>query len=223
MAGVSQQPGGRQSNSHIVALLSLKILLLAFFILLNALASFEEERRDAVLDSVRQAFEGVLPAQGNLSSSPAALDVFEGADRVIESLKNLFGDDLPIVERRDNPNSWTLQVDFPASDLFAGDGRELAPEGAETLRIIGAVLEDPRFADLGYRVDLLYGVRGRSSGIDGHRAAMSRAGALVRELDRQGLEASRISTGLLPSFAERVRIYFTIDLEAPADAAQGAQ
>ena len=44
MAGVAQQPGRRQSNSHIVALLSLKILLLAFFILLNALASFEDNR-----------------------------------------------------------------------------------------------------------------------------------------------------------------------------------
>jgi len=222
MAGVSEQPGQRQSNSHIVALLSLKILLLAFFILLMALAIFEDQRRAAVIDSVREAFHGILPAQSNFNAGPGALDVFEGAESVVEALKTLFGDDLPIVERSESPNSLTLQVDFPTSDLFAGDGQELAPEGAETLRIVGALLEDPRFASAGYRVDVLYGLRGNSSGIEGHRAALGRAGALVRELARQGLQPARLSTGLMPSFAERVRFYFPIELDvASSDQAEG--
>ncbi len=224
MAGVAKQPAQRQSSSHIVALLSLKILLLAFFILLNALSTFEEEKRSAVVDSVREAFQGVLPAPVNLSRSPAALDIFKGAEEVIDELHQLFGGDLPIVERRDSPGSWTLQVDIPESDLFSEGGRELVPDGAETLRLIAGVLVDPTVARPSYRLDLLYGIEGRNSGLEGHRAALARAGVLVRELERQGLEAPRLSTGLLPSFAGQVRLYFTIQLDAlrPEGPAAGA-
>ena len=42
-----------------------------FFILLNALSSFEEERRAAVVDSVREAFQGLVPAEYSTSPAPA--------------------------------------------------------------------------------------------------------------------------------------------------------
>lgn len=215
MAGVAKQPAPRQSSSHIVALLSLKILLLAFFILLNALSTFEEEKRSAVVDSVREAFQGVLPSPVNLRRSPAALDVFKGAEDVIDELHQLFGGDLPIVERQDSPGTWTLQVDIPESDLFADGSRELVPGGAETLRLIAGVLGDPTVDRPAYRLDLLYGVEGRNSGLEGHRETLARAGVLVRHLERQGLEAPRLSAGLLPSFAGQVRFYFTIQVDAP--------
>lgn len=222
MPGIAQEPGrhqsGRvQSNSHIVALLSLKILLLAFFILLNALATFEDDRRTAVVDSVRQAFQGVLPAELNLARSTAAVDVFDGAQRVIEELHRLFADDLPILERSESPGTRTLRVDIPVTDLFAEDGNDLMPEGAETLRLIAAALHDPRFATAGYRVDILYGVPG--SGADASRAALARAGALVRELENHGLPSAHLSTGFLPDFAGQARFHFTIELEAPVAAA----
>lgn len=218
MAGASPRQGYQKSNSHILALLSLKILLLAFFILLNALSSFEEERRSAVVDSVREAFQGILPAQLNLSTAPAALDVFEGAENVIEALHKLFGNKLPIVESRESPGTWTLQVDVPVDDLFAGNSDALMPEGAEIVRLIAGVLADERFATPGYRVDLLYGIAGTASGVEGHRAALARAGALVRELQRQGLPADHLSSGLMPDFAGQVRIYFTILLDVPPQA-----
>lgn len=221
MAGVAKQTGRRQSNSHIVALLSLKILLLAFFILLNALATFEDNRRTAVVDSVRQAFQGLVPAQASLESSPAALDVFDGAEQVVDALHQLFASDLPIVERAENPGSWILRVDLPVGDLFAEDGQELLPEGAETLRLIAAVLDDPRFADSAYRVDVLHGLQGSKSGLDGHRGDLVRAGILIRGLERLGLSPARLSAGFLPDFAGRVRFHFTLEQVAPPQRAGG--
>jgi hypothetical protein len=217
----AQQPGQRQSNSNIVALLSLKILLLAFFILLNALSSFEEERRAAVVDSVREAFQGLLPAERNVRSDPAANDIFEGSENVIETLNQLFGDKLPLVERPDSSAALTLQVDLAVSELFADQGSDLQPEGAETLRLIAGVLTDPRFARLGYRVDVLYGLGGRGSGIEGNQAALQRAGALVRDLEQQGLPSPRLSAGLLPDFPGKVRFHFTVEVEPAAPAAAG--
>jgi len=229
MAGVASQPGpshpgrpqpGRaQSNSHIVALLSLKILLLAFFILLNALATFEEERRNAVVESVREAFKGLVPAEQSLGEGAGGVDLFEGAETAIQSLGQIFGSDLPLVERQDASSAWTLQVDVPVNDLFVEHGSDLQPDGAETLRLIAGVLADPRYAQPGYQVDVLYGVKGPGSGLDENRDAMLRAGALVRELQKQGMKPEHLSAGLMPDFAGKVRIHFTIPLEAPAPAA----
>ncbi|MGD1876904.1 MAG: flagellar motor protein MotB [Kiloniellaceae bacterium] len=200
-------------------MLSLNILLLAFFILLNSMASFEEERRDAVVDSVREAFQGLVPADRNLTADPAALDIFEGADDVIDSLNQLFGDNLPLVESQDAAGNRVIKVDMPAGDLFAAQGDALRPDGAETLRLIGAVLDDPRFISPGYQVDVLYGLPGKASGIEGNRPALMRAGTVVRELVRQGLPPARLSAGLLPELPDQVRILFTIRLEAPPPAA----
>ena len=225
MAGVAKQPGlpqsgprksnRGQSNSHIVALLSLKILLLAFFILLNSLATFEEERRVAVVDSVRNAFDGVLPAQLNLDNSPAAIDVFDGAEQVVDELHKLFADDLPLLERAESSGSQTLRVDLPESDIFAEGSGELLSEGAETLRLIAAVLEDPRFAGARYRVDILYGLDAAQQGAPPPQLAVTRAGAVVRGLEGQGLDPRRLSTGFLPDFTGQLRFLFTVEQDLP--------
>ncbi len=226
MAGVQHQPGPRQSNSHIMALLSLKVLLLAFFILLNALSSFEVERSTAVIDSVREAFRGVVPAQESMSAAEAALDVMEGSEDVVEALGRLFDDSLPLVESEDAANSRFLQIDIPISDFFSGDSAVITGQALDTLGAIAAVLTDSRFANQDYRVDLLYGLEGPDSGIEGRLPAMRRAAALVTALEAEALPSARLSAGFMPSFPGSVRIHFTFPpatAEAPGDSAEGRQ
>ena len=209
MAGVQHQPGPRQSNSHIMALLSLKVLLLAFFILLNALANFEDKRSTAVLDSVREAFRGVVPAQESFSVEVAAVGVLDGPEDVVEALGRLFDDTLPITQQTDSANSRILQIDLPVADFFLERGSLVAGEGLDTLRAIAVVLTDERFAGEDYRVDLLYGLPGAASGLDGQALALRRAGALVRALEQESIPSARLSAGLLPSFGGQIRLHFT--------------
>lgn len=224
MAGVQHQPGPRQSNSHIVALLSLKVLLLAFFILLNALSNFEVERSTAVIDSVREAFRGVVPAQQSLSAAESALGVMEGSEDVVEALGRLFDDTLPLVESSDAANSRFLQIDIPITDFFSGDGAVITGQALDTLAAIAVVLADPRFSGQDYRIDLLYGLEGSDSGIDGRFLDMRRAAALATALEVEEIPSARLSTGFLPSFPGSVRIHFTFPppaAEAPDDAGEG--
>lgn len=230
MAGVARQPGlprsgaqqprQGQSNSHVVALLSLKILLLAFFILLNALSSFEEERRAAVVESVREAFQGIVPAEYSATSTPAGSDAFAGAEDTYAALKQLFSTNLELVEDRNASGALTLQVDLEVADLFAEQGVALRPEGDEVLRIVAGVLGEQRRADAGYQVDILYGIDG---GDRDSAAAVMRAGALVRQLERLGLPPEHLSAGLMPGLRDRVRLHFTIEVAASPAASEGRQ
>ncbi|MGF1591695.1 MAG: flagellar motor protein MotB [Kiloniellaceae bacterium] len=220
MAGLARDTGRRQSNSHIVALLSLKILLLAFFILLNSMASFEEERRDAVVESVREAFQGLLPADRNVTERLSGLDGFDGSEDVISSLNELFGRNLPLAEKPDASGSRTLQVDLQVGELFTGQGSEFNPEGTEILRLVAGVLSDARFSGQDYQIDVLYGLSGRTSGVEGNHGAVMRSGALVRELEGHGLPPARLSAGLLPNFPGTVRLHFTVETAAAPGAAE---
>jgi len=227
MAGASSQPGltrspRGQSNSHIVALLSLKVLLLAFFILLNALASFEEERQSAVVESVRQAFQGLVPADRSVSERPAALGLLEGGADIADSLKQLFGDDLPLAELPASSGARVLRIDLATADLFTEGEAALLPDGAETLRLVAAVLGDSRFARQDIRLDVLYGLAGPSSGLEGNRTALLRAAAMVRVLEREGVPSPRLSAGLLPGFPGKVRLHFTVS-PPPAGPAAGGE
>jgi len=200
-----------------MGLLSLKVLLLAFFILLNALAEFETERSTAVLDSVREAFRGVVPAHESISEEIAALEVLDGAEDITEALGRLFDDSLPVVERETPGGSRSLQVDVPSEDLFAPSSIVINGEGLDLLMAIASVLDDARFAEQAYRLDVLYGVSGAGEELGSRLLAVRRAGAMVRALEREAVPADRLSAGLLPSFAGQVRLHFI--LPAPGDAA----
>ena len=201
-----------------MALLSLKVLLLAFFILLNALANFETERSTAVLDSVRNVFRGVVPAQQSVSIDTAALGILGNPENVVEALGRLFDDTLPVVQRDVAGEGRVFQVDLPADSLFAEGSATVGGEGLDTMRAIAVVLTDERFAGQDYEVDVLYGLTGAGSGVQGQALAVRRAGALVRVLEREALPSARLSGGLLPSFGGQVRIHFTFPEPEEADA-----
>ena len=76
MMGAASTGHDTRSNSNTTLLLSLNLILLAFFILLNSLADFETDRARAVLASVKQAFNGKSEAPGQLPAFSGSLITF---------------------------------------------------------------------------------------------------------------------------------------------------
>ena len=106
-----------------------------------------------------------------------------------------------------------VEIDHPTTGVDEQAARIVwilvAGEGLDTLRAIAAVLSDQRFATEDYRVDLLYGLSGAETGLEGRAIPLRRAGALVRTLERERIPSDRLSAGLMPSFAGRLRLHFT--------------
>ena len=70
----SLSPPRRYADPNIVALLSLKLLLLGFFILLNALSRFEEDRSRSVIVKDIQARAVELKKAFEVSKEAAAAE-----------------------------------------------------------------------------------------------------------------------------------------------------
>ena len=144
MTSSSRQPelpfsGGEPDNppeagdGPLVSLLSLKLLLLAFFILLNAMSELEALKVRAVLESVTKAFDGRLVVEENVARSAAAEGPLEGAEIFLKETGRIFNSLLPAVSRAESARSRSLIVELPIGTFFPKESAGCRRGGACSL------------------------------------------------------------------------------------------
>lgn len=206
----ARQPGrARLGDPNIVALLSLKLLLLAFFILLNALAQLEEDRTRAVLESVNEAFNGRIRASESYVDHPAAVGPLPDSEVLIGEIGRLFDSMVPAVETVVSADRPTLRLEMPAAGMFEPDKAEYRSGRRLLLRRFAAALLHDRKAGLTYQVEVLHGVpagtMGRVADAGARSLELRRVGMLVGDLIDRGLAPTRLSLGVLPGRPDVVR------------------
>ena len=209
------------SDPNIVALLSLQLLLLAFFILMTAISDFEQTKVQMVVGSVNEAFDGQVVASEDFSPTDAALGPIPGSARLAARIRNLFSSTLPVarVERKNVPGE--LRIELPTDSLFRKDQPQLQAGPAVLFSRLARALGPERPEDVDFQLEIVIGVpRDELSRIASEPSdlALRRAGVLARDLDRRGVPANRLSVGLLPGLEGRTRLVLrAFDRPAPKD------
>ncbi|MBK1670061.1 hypothetical protein CKO28_18665 [Rhodovibrio sodomensis] len=198
-------------NANIVAMLSLKLLLLAFFILLTTISDYEEERSRAVMYSVAVTFAGGMPASEGRPVPDAGVGALEKQASLSEQIRALFKQTLPLVEVETAADGRVLRLEVRAADLFDMGQAELRPQRRILLRRLANALTDPRRGPALYTVDVLHAVP-PGDGAAATRLPASRSGTIVRGLTALGVPSDRLSTGLWPTRGNPGRIAFEITL-----------
>ncbi|MDZ7714123.1 MAG: hypothetical protein U5L06_13945 [Rhodovibrio sp.] len=202
-------------NANIVAMLSLKLLLLAFFILLTTISKFEEERSRAVMYSVAVAFAGAVPATEGRAVPDAGIGALDKQASLSEQIRALFRQTLPLVEVETAADGRVLRLEVRARDLFAMGQAELRPQRGLLLRRLANALTDPRRGPGLYTVEVLHAVP-PGDGAAATRLPAARSGTVVRSLQALGVPGDRLSTGLWPTRGDPGRIAFEITLPMEA-------
>ncbi len=204
-----QPSGADRGDPNILALLSLKLLLLGFFILLNALSQYEEDRARKVLESVNEAFNGRVEALESRVPYSAGLGSLEETAAVVGAVGRLFESLIPAVRREVSDGGTRLRLELPAESLFRPGDKALQPgRGLLLRRFAWALTRDGR-ADLDYQVELLHGAPTRPEATPAAGAGtleVRRMGALVRHLIRYGVPADKLSIGVLPDRPGKVQL-----------------
>lgn len=192
MAGNPHRAERRPTDPTVTLFVSLYVILLAFFIVMNAVSNQTTARALAVLDSVERAFERPfpLPAEhpGLLPSAPhPVIDTTFLADAgaLVSALEGV---------RRSYPakGGSVLLVDFDVHRLFFEDSARLSEQAAPFLHGLAALLAG---AEAGERREALF-----YFGSDGDEGGLvyARADALARALEKAGAPAGSIGVGLAP-------------------------
>ncbi|MDX2143894.1 MAG: hypothetical protein SFV19_11110 [Rhodospirillaceae bacterium] len=188
--------------------LSLNLMLLAIFVVLNATADVDQKRVKAVLTSVQQSFgdESDLTTAAVQVRRPdrGVQDVLRSS--ISEAFKSVLQGDTVVV-RREADRLW---VSAPATALFESDGRTLRAALPVLDRVVALLNAPPD----GVRYDLLLVLPEPG---DGDGAA--RAGLLAQDILRRGLRPELLNIGTMSSADDLVTFTFIVSSDgAPARA-----
>ncbi len=192
----------------VVLYTSLMILLLAFFILLNAMGKVEEAKVEAAIQSLQSGFGllsgGDSPLSGaeRKQSSEVVMPIVpvEQDYRYIRGLSRSLDLDREVSLLRSETSRTVVMT---GGLLFEGDSAALSDKGREFLRLAAEVLKNS-----GYPISLYGHTDGPAltseSGQDNWRLSAQRALAVLRYLVSQGLAPSRLAAFGMAGFSPRV-------------------
>lgn len=211
--------------------LSLFIILLAFFVFLHSLSSFDTERVDAVTRSAREAFSAVpLGPEFGFALAPGVRDTRGQGDvpHPLSAMESLFRSQIAGVGVRMAHDGQRMHVATEAAAFEDALVAEATP-GAEA-SAFRAMLVSLLQADLAdasaWRMELVLGVGGPPGALepDAARAAVARVAQMAERLEALGLPARLVAAGLGPDVAGRLDIYIRPYAPFdPLDNAEGAR
>jgi flagellar motor protein MotB len=189
--------------------LSLFLLILAFFILLNSMSTFEEGRSTEVMESVQLAFPSSVQAQVQekfLSEDPGQVI----GQALQAGLGAVFQETLPLVEITVDPTGNPLYITVPAAGVFARTTGSVTPAAEDLARRLGPMLERPPvgsvlFLDVVFGRNADFGADDRTTLNDG---VVFAASTTIERFSELGLPKDRISIGVEQGDPDTVRFIF---------------
>lgn len=194
----------REGGSNIVLMLSLMLILLAFFILLNSMSEFETGKAQAVIESVNRAFNGKIESTRQTPAHSASLGALPEAEAKIREIASLFEAIVPSARAKRIRRAKAVRVELPAASLFRPAGVRLRPRGEILIQRLARWLARDSRGGPSYDLEVLLGVGAPPEGgagpvtPDRRSLEVRRAAALAQRLVEGGLPPPVLSIGLLP-------------------------
>lgn len=185
--------------------LSLFLLLLAFFIMLNAMSTVEEGRSDRVLESVKRAFPSALRkeiADDLLDAEPGEVI----GESVRAAIGTVFRDVLPAVPVQVEADGNPIFVSIPARQVYAPAAGGITPVMEELAGRLAPILNTPPAGSV-LDLQILYGT-GPTTPKRQREELIFRASETVRVFVGREVDPSILSAGLEPRDPESVRLVF---------------
>jgi len=206
--------------------LSLFLMLLSFFIVLNSMSDFEEKTAvPAVLNSLNIAFTGkdqnILDGHINIGPSavPTPYEEGRGEGDTLETIEGLFNAHIAGFEAKRNRLGTVMHVSLPigsferavkTSSLEAPQGGDANPLNfSQTMITLLRSSEESR----PYRIDMVYNLENDPvvllrAAPDTFKAALVRVSALAGYLEQKGLPKKMMSVGLSKGKTGYIDLYF---------------
>ncbi len=140
-----------------IMFLSLFLLLLAFFILLNTLSTFEEAKARQVIKSVTSTFKTELDEKTKAQIFVSTLGAVPDAKEVMESIETLWVTAVPLTKVESLQDGSMMQLSMHVNDLFVGGAIAMRNDRKNLLKAVSSALS-ARIEDSTIEMEFLMGV-----------------------------------------------------------------
>lgn len=200
--------------------LSLFIMLLAFFIVINAISSFEENKSSPVLQSLEQAFASRIAEQGDQQPSVAkSAEKALGEGHVLDRMQALFKSQIPDFDASVNKKRGTMHIEMSWADfnaavlsLSGGGANQVSGQQEYFLSALVALMKNAS-AGQPYRMDILLTLEDNPALLhNSEPQTMLRAGRVLTQaaaaIEKTGLPEKYLSIGVKEGKRGMVEIFF---------------
>ena len=187
--------------------LSLYLLLFAFFIVLNSFSTFDHGRRDAVINSVLDAFAAVV-GPGDEVNMGGFIGLEPQARRFQGAVTDIFETAIPLASLRVVVPGTRMEVDVPTQAWFEGESVVVRDALPMLDRIVATVSSPPE--GLLYEMVLIAQVPGDETIPlpSDMTPEIVRIGNIARALDARGMPPNAISIGMERGDPRYFRVIF---------------
>ncbi|WP_430472888.1 hypothetical protein ACQ0MK_12475 [Thalassospira lucentensis] len=192
-------PPSPPSNGAVALFLALYLLLLAFFILLNTISTFEEVKTREVQESLSSAFASILPPTTSLQTVTSIEGPVVAAEDMQEKLGHLFDTAIKVVRVQVIQPGKLMEIIMHVEQLFDPNSILIRERQADFMQQLAEVLADEE----GYASYEMEMVMGSEIGAKGsieieNNLQIARAGSFARELIDVGAPEDRLYVGIDP-------------------------
>ncbi|PKR58249.1 flagellar motor protein MotB [Thalassospira lohafexi] len=207
------------ANGAVALFLALYLLLLAFFILLNTISTFEEVKTREVQESLSSAFASILPPTTSLQTVTSIEGPVVAAEDMQEKLGHLFQTAIKVVRVQVIQPGKLMEVIMHVDQLFDPNSILIRERQSEFMDQLARVLAD----DQGYASYEMEMVMGSEVGSKGtveieNNLQIARAGSFARELIDVGAPQDHLFVGIDPGadpFIVTFRFFWNLGPKEP--------
>lgn len=204
--------------------LALFIMLLSFFIILNALSNFEEVKSKPVLSSIAMTFSNQAPEE---ILSPNTVEAPEESNKegdTLDKLEALFNANIAGLKVQKNRLGTTMQITLPIEQFENSLRAPTSSTRTDTLQQrrgspgtfmpVLISLMQTRETEIPYRMDMVLNTdKSPAKSVIDDTAQLKRdqqkVASLAKRLEESGLQKKLISAGLAQGDSKMINIYFT--------------
>lgn len=214
MDNFNSNNSGPVKDSGPILFLGLFLLLLAFFILLNSLATREEIKTRAVINSLLLTFQAPEEEETSREVYISALAPVPDPEELVDELERIWVASIPLLKVERLNDGRTMQAEMPVNELFFGRGAKLRSDRKVLLRNTAKALS---YKAQGFVNELAF-VLGDQITTDGDRndTQMARSVAIARELVANGAPPDTVKIGVVEGNKQRLRMRFHVRDEEQA-------
>ncbi len=206
-----------EKNRGIIVFLTLYLLLVAFFILLNAVSVINEDKSQEIMGSMRDTFRPVGDISDIASEFSSDIGSFAQASVTLLEVADLVKKAIPLAKIEDVKQGELMSITLNVNALFVPQKARLKASAEDMLRRTAVAISEPP-PGLRYDVQALFkrdiplgaAAQGRPT------LNTARASALAGELQARGGPAYSILIGLDPALGDVVELRFEVREESDA-------
>ena len=200
-----------RTDKTIFLFLSLYLLLLAFFILLNTISHTRDERVAEAVESVKETFRDYSPPSREFLESAANPDSMIAAEAYLDDIRNVFSAQLQNIKFQMKTDGSLLRALVPVDQVFAENSEQLVPQARRLLNAIATGLGSSR-PGTRREVEVIIGTGDQFPEVEnlGQLLELRRASALARGLRTHGVDGKSVVGGLRQGDTELVQMTFYV-------------